>query len=55
MTEPDKKKYKNITVDTDIVDILNSLADELVNSFGFRPTLSQTIRHLVKLHDPEKK
>jgi hypothetical protein len=55
MRELDRKKYKNVSIDSDIVDILNSLADELVDSFGFRPTLSQTIRYLAKLHDPDKK
>jgi hypothetical protein len=53
--DDDKKKYKNITVDGDLVETLNSMADELVEQFGFRPTLSQTIRYLVKLQSGEIK
>lgn len=41
-------KYKNITVDADIVDKLNTVADEFQNIFGFRPTISQTLRHVLK-------
>lgn len=41
-------KYRNITIDADIVDLLNAKADNLTETFGFRPTLSQTMRHLMK-------
>ena len=41
------KSTKNITVDADLVAQLNAVADELTKAFGFRPTLSQTIRHLI--------
>jgi len=43
-----KAKSKNITVDADIQDALNAVADDFEGRFGFRPTLSQTIRHLIK-------
>lgn len=46
------KAAKNITVDADLVDILNATADELAETFGFRPTLSQTLRHLVNTRKP---
>ena len=41
-------KYRNITVDSDIADLLNAKADDLTEMFVFRPTLSQTLRHLMK-------
>lgn len=40
-------KYRNISVDADIVDIINRMADELEGQFKFRPTLSQTLRHVL--------
>lgn len=42
-----KAKTKNITVDADIQDALNECASRFERHFGFRPTLSQTIRHLI--------
>jgi hypothetical protein len=49
--EGEKAQTKNITVDADLVEILNKTADRLVNSLGFRPTLSQTIRYVIKKLD----
>lgn len=43
-----KGKYRNISVDADLVDTLNSIADKLEPQFGFRPTLSQALRYLIK-------
>lgn len=43
-----KAKVKNITVDADMVDALNEVADNLSDTFGFRPTISQTLRYLIK-------
>ena len=43
-----KSKTKNVTLDADLVEALNAAADKLELEFGFRPTLSQTVRHLVK-------
>lgn len=40
--------YKTITVDTDIIDILNTKAAELEETFGFKPTVSQTLRYVLK-------
>jgi hypothetical protein len=40
-------KYRNISVDADIVDIINQTAQELQGKFGFKPTISQTLRHLL--------
>ncbi len=39
---------KNITLDADLIEALNKASDRLELDFGFRPTLSQTVRHLVK-------
>ena len=41
-------KYRNISVDADIVDTLNAVAEKLKEEFGFKPTLSQTLRHLLR-------
>jgi len=43
---------KNLTLDADLVEALNVAADELAKVFGFRPTLSQTVRHLIKKARP---
>lgn len=42
-----QKPTKNITVDADIQDALGEVANMFEAKFGFRPTLSQTIRHLI--------
>lgn len=44
-------KTKNITLDGDLVEALNTQADALVGKLGFRPTLSQTVRYLIKRGD----
>ena len=41
------KAYKNITVDADLVAVINKVADRLQLEFGFRPNISQTLRYLV--------
>jgi len=41
-------KYRNVTVDADLVEAIHQKADELESQFGFRPTVSQTIRYLLK-------
>ena len=47
-TKGQPPKYRNISVDADIVDTLNAVAEKLKEEFGFRPTLSQTLRHLLR-------
>lgn len=47
-TKGQPPKYKSMTIDADLVDTLNSAADKLQEEFGFRPTLSQTLRHLLR-------
>ena len=47
-----KAKYKNLTVDAEVVEILNAMADQLTAKLGFRPTISQTLRHLIKSLPP---
>jgi hypothetical protein len=42
-----RKQYKNIALDEDINALLNNYADELEPLLGFRPTLSQAVRHLL--------
>lgn len=41
-------RYKNITVDADIITILTAKGEELEERFGFRPTVSQTLRYVLK-------
>jgi len=41
-------KYRNVTVDADLVEVINQKAIELEPIFGFRPSISQTIRHAFK-------
>lgn len=41
-------KYRNISVDADLVEKINKIADSLEKTMGFRPTISQTIRFLAK-------
>ncbi len=41
-------RYRNITVDDDIIDILAAKAAELEATFGFKPTISQTLRYVLK-------
>ncbi|HVG51621.1 MAG TPA: hypothetical protein VM867_08315 [Xanthobacteraceae bacterium] len=43
-----KERVKNVTIDADLVEALNSMANDLESKFGFRPTLSQTVRYLIK-------
>ena len=45
--EASRGKSKNVTIDADLVGVLNTVADELEAGFGFRPNLSQTLRHLI--------
>lgn len=41
-------RYKNVTVDADIIALLNGKAEELDKQLGFRPTVSQTLRYILK-------
>jgi len=43
-----KQKFKNVSLDADLVEALNGIADRLESEFGFRPTLSQAVRYLIK-------
>lgn len=47
-SEDEKVKTKNITVDAELVGALNTIADRLEQQLGFRPTLSQTLRQLIR-------
>jgi hypothetical protein len=42
------KTRKNISVDPDVQELLNEVQVELEDQFGFRPTLSQTIKYIVR-------
>jgi hypothetical protein len=51
LPESEKQQTKNITVEADLVEVLNKTADKLSAGLGFRPTLSQTIRYVIKKMD----
>lgn len=42
-------RWKNVTLDADLIEALNAAADKLRGKFGFRPTLSQTVRYLINV------
>jgi hypothetical protein len=42
-------RWRNVTLDADLIEALNAAADKLRPKFGFRPTLSQTVRYLVNV------
>ena len=42
-----KPKPKNMSVDPEIVEKIREVSDELDEKFGFRPTVSQTIKFLI--------
>ena len=44
----DLAKFKTIAVDAETVEAITATADRLEDQFGFRPTLSQALRHLLK-------
>ena len=44
----DLAKFKTIAVDVETVEAINVTADKLEAQCGFRPTLSQTLRHLLR-------
>ena len=43
-----KAKTKNVTLDADLVEALNKVCDGLERTLGFRPTLSQAVRYLIR-------
>lgn len=47
MTPEQRKATRNVTLDADLLDALNTVADEFESGFHFRPTLSQTVRYLI--------
>lgn len=45
-----QKPWKNVSVDADIVALLAEVGAQMESELGFRPTISQTIRRLVRIH-----
>lgn len=43
----DRRRHKSVSIDGDLLDMLNSIANGLVDKFGFRPSISQTVRYLL--------
>ena len=41
------RKYHNLTVDADVHVALVAHQDRLAGAFGFKPSLSQVVRHLI--------
>lgn len=48
---PSKQKQTHITIDADTKAILTARQDQLSSMFGFKPTLSQTLRSVLKKED----
>lgn len=46
---PGDRKYHNLTIDADVHTALLTEQDRLTNQWGFKPSLSQVIKHMV--HD----
>lgn len=53
-TAASRAKTKNVTLDADLVEELNKVCDALEPQLGFRPTLSQAVRRLIKTTLKEK-
>jgi hypothetical protein len=45
---PNVPQYKNITLDTETGDALKALQENLEHKMGFRPTMSQCIKFLIR-------
>lgn len=63
MTEPRKrgrpatgqKPTKQVTIAEDVQEALDKVADAFQSEFGFRPTYSQAIRHVLLMGKPASK
>jgi uncharacterized protein (DUF4415 family) len=47
LAEADRKVFKMIRIDADVFDAIHEHADRLEGGLGFRPTLTQALRHLI--------
>ena len=50
-----RAKFRNIAIDSDLVEQLSAVANGLEAQLGFRPTLSQTLRYLLNKLPNESK
>lgn len=41
------RKYHNLTIDADVHDALVAEQDRMARQFGFKPSLSQLVKHLI--------
>lgn len=48
-----RKPQRNITFDEDLLGRMHSICDRMANDLGFRPTLSQALRHLITTFEKE--
>ena len=46
-------RYRNISVDADLVEAIHKVSERLEVQFGFRPTLSQTLRHMINVAEQQ--
>ena len=46
--ESGTKIYRNVTIDSEVQELLNAAQQNLEKEFGFKPSISQTIRFLIK-------
>jgi hypothetical protein len=44
-------KWKNVTVDADLVNTLGLICTALSEKLGFRPTISQALRYIIRHYE----
>jgi len=44
---PGARKYRNVTMDAEVHDALVEMQTKLRRQWGFRPSLSQVVKHLI--------
>lgn len=47
-----RKAGKNIKIDEHVLEMLHLISDKMVDTLGFKPTISQTIRYLIQKAGP---
>jgi len=48
MSDHEKVKVKNVTMDAECQKLINLYRTSLIKEFGFLPTISQALKHVLK-------
>lgn len=48
LSDHEKVKVKNVTMDTEAQTLINLYRAHLIKEFGFLPTISQALKHVLK-------